>query len=122
MRKGLDNPGVSLNSLYRCLGSTQHLKNLYGAGYNLEIKLKHLDALHTSSSFDNIQLQAKKECKSFVFEMFPDAKVEESFGDRIVCSIPQHNVSSLAQCFEKLEKGENSWHFKGFLLNLIIFS
>jgi hypothetical protein len=70
------------------------------------VKLKHLDALHTSSSFDNIQVQAKKECKNFVYEMFPDAKIEESFGDRIVCSIPQDNVSSLAQCFEKLERGE----------------
>lgn len=24
---------------YRCIGSTQHLKNLYGAGYTLEMKL-----------------------------------------------------------------------------------
>ncbi|KAL7012162.1 hypothetical protein ACKWTF_014662 [Chironomus riparius] len=97
--------GIMAKGELRCLGSTQHLKNLYGAGYNLEVKLKHLDALHTSSSFDNIQVQAKKECKNFVFEMFPNAKIEESFGDRIVCSIPQDNVSSLAQCFEKLEKG-----------------
>lgn len=47
----------------------------------------------------------KKECRNFVYELFPDAKIEESFGDRIVCSIPQHNVSSLAQSFESLEKG-----------------
>lgn len=48
----------------------------------------------------------KKDCRNFVYELFPDARVEESFGDRIVCSIPQHNVSSLAQCFDRLEKGK----------------
>lgn len=94
-------------SNFRCLGSTQHLKNLYGAGYNLEIKLKHIDGfIHSSSSFENIQLHVKKECRNFVYELFPDARIEESFGDRIACSIPQHNVSSLAQCFESLEKGD----------------
>lgn len=61
-----------------------------------------------SSSFENIQVHAKKQCRSFVSELFPDARVEESFGDRIVCSIPQHNVSSLAQSFESLEKGETT--------------
>jgi ATP-binding cassette subfamily A (ABC1) protein 5 len=74
------------------------------------MKLKQ-NILHQSASFDNIQAQAKKECKNFVFEMFPDAKVEESFGDRIVWSIPQDNVTSLAQCFEKLEKGEKFMKF-----------
>jgi ATP-binding cassette, subfamily A (ABC1), member 5 len=91
---------------FRCLGSTQHLKNRYGAGYNLEIKLKHSDSMN-SSSFENIQHHIKKECRNFVYELFPDAKVEESFGDRIVCSIPQSNVSSLAQSFECLEKGKS---------------
>lgn len=92
--------------IFRCLGSTQHLKNLYGAGYNLEIKLKQIEGMTNSSSFENIQLHAKKQCRNFVNELFPDSRVEESFGDRIVCSIPQHNVSSLAQSFESLEKGE----------------
>lgn len=100
--------GIMVKGELRCLGSTQHLKNLYGAGYNLEIKLKQIDGIGNSSSFENIQLHAKKQCKNFVYELFPDSKVEESFGDRIVCSIPQHNVSSLAQCFESLERGECS--------------
>jgi hypothetical protein len=80
------------------------LKNLYGAGYNLEIKLKSNGFLN-GSSLENIQIHVKKECRNFIYELFPDAKVEESFGDRMVCSIPQHNVSSLAQSFESLERG-----------------
>lgn len=98
--------------LFRCLGSTQHLKNQYGAGYNLEIKLKQIEGMTNSASFENIQLHAKKQCRNFINELFPDSRVEESFGDRIACSIPQHNVSSLAQSFESLEKGECSFDSK----------
>lgn len=73
-----------------------------------------------SSSFENIQHHLKKDCQNFVYELFPDAKVEESFGDRIVCSIPQSNVSSLAQSFECLEKGEIfSWLIVKFNYKLI---
>lgn len=97
--------GIMVKGELRCLGSTQHLKNLYGAGYNLEIKLK--SNYLNGSSFENVQLHLKKECRNFIYELFPDAKVEESFGDRMVCSIPQNNVSSLAQSFESLERGES---------------
>lgn len=92
------------------------MKNLYGAGYNLEIKLKRLDSfLNANSSFENIQHHVKKECRNFVYELFPDGKIEDSFGDRLVCSIPQHNVSSLAQCFESLERGEQDPKYLAFV-------
>lgn len=106
--------GIMVKGELRCLGSTQHLKNRYGAGYNLEIKLKQVDSKVNSSNFENMQSEAKKQCLDFVHELFPDSVVEDSFGDRIVSSIPQHNVSSLAQCFESLEKGR----FLKFLCNL----
>lgn len=54
-------------------------------------------------------------------ELFPDARVEESFGDRIVCSIPQHNVSSLAQSFESLEKGEKAFDILSSIYLKVLF-
>lgn len=128
------------------MGSTQHLKNLYGAGYTLEIKLKHIEdtvmivspsqsshilnstsySSSTTSSGSsstsiaiNQQLQKEQQLqqqiqeennrstalRQFVTELFPDASLEESFADRLVYSVPQQAVSSLAQCFSKLEKG-----------------
>lgn len=99
--------GIMVKGELRCLGSTQHLKNRYGAGYNLEIKLKQVDSSVSASNFENIQSYAKQQCQDFVRELFPDSVVEESFGDRIISSIPQHNVNSLAQCFESLEKGKD---------------
>jgi len=151
------------------LGSTQHLKNLYGAGYTLEVKLKHIEALSTTH-LDNQQLsltqpiisgtatgtilttennignnklkqqendqiisdhindstaclnmiqptsidvttpieqhdERSQQLRTFVATLFPDACLEESFADRLVYSVPQNAVSSLAQCFACLEKG-----------------
>lgn len=122
----------------RCLGSTQHLKNLYGAGYTLEVKLKHIENIVKSTSisspngagggvgfdttagggnvntadqqltsFDICAEQEERSAmlRSFVAELFPDATLEESFADRLVYSLPQNAVSSLAQCFSQLERG-----------------
>lgn len=183
-----------------CLGSTQHLKNLYGAGYTLEVKLKHIDFQpDTASSASNqsavqpagspsssaslsspptpsaipashgdplqhhhlmdaagttvgaisthsVESAASSSCplnqnrrseqqaakpaslpaqptsfdvacderqerrsavlRQFVVDLFPDACLEESFADRLVYSVPQHAVSSLAECFHRLERGE----------------
>lgn len=35
---------------FRCIGSTQHLKNLYGAGYTLEMKIGQSNQKSTVSS------------------------------------------------------------------------
>lgn len=76
---------------YRCLGSTQYLKNLYGAGYTLEIKLK------PHGDMDDV--------KNFVATSFPNAIPEEEFADRLVFGVPQSIVESLAHCFMNLENG-----------------
>lgn len=83
-----------------CLGSTQHLKNLYGAGYTLEMKLRGGDRTPTSGSSDRVS-----ELKEFVAGLFPDASLQESFADRLMFSVPQQSVPSLANCFTQLEKG-----------------
>lgn len=85
----------------RCIGSTQHLKNLYGAGYTLEMKLKGGDRTPTTPSSDS-----HSDLKEFVAGLFPDATLEESFADRLMFSVPQHAVTSLAKCFLQLETGK----------------
>lgn len=93
--------GIMVRGELRCIGSTQHLKNLYGAGYTLEMKLLGGDCTPTTPSGDRISA-----LKEFVAGLFPDATVEESFADRLVFAVPQQHVSSLAECFLQLEKGE----------------
>lgn len=93
--------GIMVKGELRCIGSTQHLKNLYGAGYTLEIKLLGGDSTPTTPSCDRIT-----GLKEFVAGLFSDATVEESFIDRLVFSVPQHAVHSLAECFTQLEKAK----------------
>lgn len=97
--------GIMVKGELRCLGSTQHLKNLYGAGYTLEVKLKHIEYYQTSIESIVEKVERTQALRLFVSNLFPDAVLEESFADRLVYSVPQHAVSSLADCFSKLEKG-----------------
>ncbi|KYQ59358.1 ATP-binding cassette sub-family A member 5 [Trachymyrmex zeteki] len=93
--------GIMVKGELRCIGSTQHLKNLYGAGYTLEMKLLGGDCTPTTPSGDRIA-----GLKEFVAGLFPDATLEESFADRLVFAVPQHSVTSLAECFTQLEKAK----------------
>ncbi|XP_017880849.1 ATP-binding cassette sub-family A member 5-like isoform X1 [Ceratina calcarata] len=93
--------GIMVKGEMRCIGSTQHLKNLYGAGYTLEMKLLGGDCTPTTPSGDRIT-----SLKEFVSGLFPDATLEESFADRLVFAVPQHAVTSLAECFTQLEKAK----------------
>ncbi|XP_054008555.1 cholesterol transporter ABCA5-like isoform X2 [Hylaeus anthracinus] len=93
--------GIMVKGELRCIGSTQHLKNLYGAGYTLEMKLLGGDCTPTTPSGDRIT-----GLKEFVSSLFPDASLEESFADRLVFGVPQHAVNSLAECFMQLEKAK----------------
>ena len=81
----------------RCLGSTQHLKNKYGGGYMLEVKMKNVGQ---SSTFNNPNWDALEQQ---IQEQFPKAELSESFADRRTYSIPQSSVSSLAVAFKALE-------------------
>ncbi|EEB12939.1 predicted protein [Pediculus humanus corporis] len=93
--------GIMVKGELRCIGSTQHLKNLYGAGYTLEIKLRGGDLTPTTPGSNRTD-----DLKNFVSELFPDAILEESFADRLVFSVSQQSVTSLAQCFSNLEKAK----------------
>ncbi len=80
---------------YRCLGSTQHLKNKYGGGYMLEIKLRQSDLRSNEGEWEVVE--------SEVFAFFKDTVLSESFADRRMYSIPQSSVTSLASTFTTLE-------------------
>ena len=78
--------GILVNGELRCLGSIQHLKNKFGAGYLLEIKTQK----------DWADLEKK------VQQLFPLAELRESFPGCKVWSIKQ--VTSLTSAFQQLQK------------------
>ncbi|RZF33664.1 hypothetical protein LSTR_LSTR007042 [Laodelphax striatellus] len=92
--------GIMISGRLMCIGSTQRLKNLYGAGYSLEIKLKGGEHIILSL------LERQDMMKKFVLDLFSQAALEECFEERMIFSVPQAGVSSLADCFKKLEEAK----------------
>lgn len=66
------------------------------------MKLRGGDRTPTTPSSDR-----HCDLKEFVAGLFPDATLEESFADRLMFSVPQHAVTSLAECFSQLETGKS---------------
>ena len=95
----------------RCLGTGQHLKNRYGSGYLLELKLKSLSSETSGSAtvldVETSRVERKQGLTAFITNIFSSAKIQESFEDRIIFSIAQDNVTSLADTFKSLEEGYN---------------
>jgi len=94
--------GIMVKGELRCLGTTQQLKNKYGAGYMLEVKLR------TGQSTDWDQLE--KNLKGH----FPGMVVNESFSDRRSYNIPQTGFTSLAQAFSDLESVKSDFNLEDY--------
>ncbi|XP_067133238.1 cholesterol transporter ABCA5-like [Centruroides vittatus] len=88
--------GIMVKGTLRCLGSIQHLKNKYGIGYTLDIKIKK----NEDGSYVN-----KDNVKEFIQKNFPLCIIKEEFCERLTYCIPQCN-SSLANIFGCLEKAK----------------
>ena len=93
---------------FRCLGTTQHLKNKYGSGYSLEIKLG------TDIENSTVRHGQMERLNTFIMETFPNALRTECFAERAVYKIPQKNVASLAFTFRALENGRTDYNIEEY--------
>ncbi|XP_046440757.1 ABC-type organic anion transporter ABCA8-like [Daphnia pulex] len=100
--------GIMVKGELRCMGTGQHLKNRYGSGYLLELKLKSLGSETSGSAsladVDSSRSERKENLTTFINSLFTSAHVQESFEDRIIFGIAQDNISSLSETFQALEE------------------
>jgi ATP-binding cassette subfamily A (ABC1) protein 5 len=88
--------GILVKGVLRCLGTIQHLKDKYGAGYLLELKW-------------DLEAGPIDQVKGLVAQMFgSQATVREEFQDRISFDVPQNAVKSLSQVFAALDQMKQS--------------
>lgn len=80
---------IMVNGKFKCIGSPQHLKQKFGDGFMLRIRLK-------DESTREILI-------NFMHENFPDAKVQDSHRDLFEYVLP-FSTTKLSKLFEKLEK------------------
>lgn len=97
--------GIMVRGALRCLGSTQHLKNKYGAGYTLDIKMQRKDGAWQKNL---------SELKTYVKNVFPSAALREGFQDRLTYDIPQAGVTSLANVFVAMDEAKAKFSIEEF--------
>lgn len=76
---------IMVNGEFKCLGSTQHLKNKFSKGFLLTLKLK---------KEENVQLQFQRveAVKAFVASKFSGAVLKEEYQDSLSYHVPQTDL------------------------------
>ncbi|NXR43773.1 ABCA9 protein, partial [Hippolais icterina] len=99
-----DRVAILVAGQLRCIGSIQYLKNKFGKGYLLEIKVKDpesADVLHAE-----------------VLKIFPGAARQERFPSLLVYKVPMKDALPLSQSFSKLEEAKRSCSLEEYSFSL----
>ncbi|XP_053816341.1 ABC-type organic anion transporter ABCA8-like isoform X2 [Vidua chalybeata] len=99
-----DRVAILVSGQLRCIGSIQYLKNKFGNGYLLEIKVKDpesTDALHAE-----------------ILKIFPGAARQERFPSLLVYKVPMKDALPLSQSFSKLEEAKRSCSLEEYSFSL----
>ncbi|NXA35903.1 ABCAA protein, partial [Eudromia elegans] len=99
-----DRVAIMVAGQLRCIGSIQYLKNKFGKGYILEIKVKdpeHSDLLHAE-----------------MLRIFPSAARQERFPSLLVYKVPMEDALPLSQSFSKLEEAKRTFNLEEYSFSL----
>lgn len=72
---------IMVNGTFKCLGSTQHLKNKFSQGYTLTIKLPQ-----------NCSPQDRTRVETFITQIFPTAEMRETHQETISYYISGYSI------------------------------
>ncbi|NXP67882.1 ABCA9 protein, partial [Chloropsis cyanopogon] len=99
-----DRVAILVSGQLRCIGSIQYLKNKFGKGYLLEIKVKDTessDVLHAE-----------------ILKIFPGAARQERFPSLLVYKVPMKDALPLSQSFSRLEEAKRSCSLEEYSFSL----
>ncbi|XP_052830945.1 cholesterol transporter ABCA5 [Octopus bimaculoides] len=94
---------IIVNGRVQCVGSTQQLKEKYGQGYQLEVKLNVENQSDIDKSF--------KKLEDHLLTLFPSMTTAEAITERRTYKIPSNEAAPLSESFAMLQEG----NFKRFL-------
>lgn len=84
---------IMVNGCLQCLGSIQHLKNKFGSGYSLTIRV--------GGMADNLE-----PVKNFILETFPLAIIQEEHHNQLVFQLPSQGLA-LSHLFHQMEMNKS---------------
>lgn len=95
---------IMVNGKFVCLGSPQHLKNKFGHGYTLIVRLstESTDLYNTETNM-----------KNFVQMTFPNSKVFDDHQGYLQFQIPDADVP-LAKVFGELERAKDRFNLEDY--------
>lgn len=97
---------IMVNGNFKCLGSTQHLKNKFARGYTLMVKIRKLATADTKTMLA---------VESFVLKNFPKAVLKEQHEELLTYHIPDQHLP-LSQMFGIMENGKTKLNFEDYSL------
>jgi len=98
--------GIMVKGQIRALGTPQHLKNKFGSGYEIIIKLD--PAAGPIDDPDRV-----KEVTDFVLSLFNDAAMLSNNGGLLTYRVPGHSIQ-VGVAFDALEKNKASLHLSDY--------
>ncbi|XP_058837017.1 phospholipid-transporting ATPase ABCA3-like [Topomyia yanbarensis] len=99
---------IMVNGEFKCLGSTQHLKNKFSKGFLLTIKVKKtVDGM--------LQQQQVEGAKAFVMTTFNGAVLKEEYQDSLSFHVPQTNLK-WSQMFGLMESHKDRLGIEDYAL------
>ncbi|KFO87882.1 ATP-binding cassette sub-family A member 10, partial [Buceros rhinoceros silvestris] len=99
-----DRVAIMVSGQLRCIGSVQYLKNKFGKGYLLQIKVKdpeRTDLLHAE-----------------ILKIFPSAARQERIPSLLVYKVPTEDALPLSQSFSKLEEAKRNFSLEEYSFSL----
>lgn len=90
---------IMVNGTFRCLGSTQHLKNKFAKGYILTVKVKRPSEIR----MDNISSSYTGHVEEYIMHHFPTAELKEKYEEMVTFYIMEA-TASCSKIFGIMEK------------------
>ncbi|CBZ24580.1 putative ABC transporter [Leishmania mexicana MHOM/GT/2001/U1103] len=96
-----DTVGIMADGALRCIGDKIHLKNKYGSGFELSVRIARKDM--------------RAVVQRFVEENFPEAVLNEFKGQRFVFALPQD--TKLSEAFRQLQHNKRRLHITDYTVS-----
>eukprot|EP00095_Tigriopus_kingsejongensis_P007156 snap_masked-scaffold285_size222332-processed-gene-1.2 protein:Tk07156 transcript:snap_masked-scaffold285_size222332-processed-gene-1.2-mRNA-1 annotation:"atp-binding cassette sub-family a member 1-like" len=98
-----DRISIMVKGQFRCLGGPQHLKNKYGQGFTIIVKMNQAHPAYDSE-------RANEQVKELMTRRFPNIRIKDEHKDYVHLHIPDTNTPWFA-LFESMQKAKEELAF-----------
>src|SRR5688572_27852248 len=101
--------GILVNGRFLCLGSLQHLRDKFGVGYTLSIKLQRSEATETP---EELQERIEK-LKTFISHAFPESVLKDQH-ENLLSYQDKTRIFKWSEIFSMMEKSRETYQIEDY--------